>query len=85
VDDKLLKARRDAISSGDEQSAIKWFHETCRTKDYEQILESMKHLCEVQHPGLSKQLDEISKLVQPVQIAPPPWRVTLCNSGAVID
>ena len=68
MDDKLQSSRRKALASYDEVDAIAWFRNASRANDMMQVLESMQHLGEVQHPDLMKQvreIDELTKLIDP--------------------
>ena len=68
MDERLRDLERRA-KGGDLNAAIGWYRELCRVDDqnYGVILEAMKLMGELQHPGLFetlKMLEETQKLIQ---------------------
>ena len=73
VDQKIRETERRA-RAGDLNAAQQWLHEASRAGDLMAQYEAMMTLFELQSPGLMKQMreiDEINKITQQVEIEPP--------------
>ncbi len=67
MDERLRDLERQA-KSGDASAAHRWFVEVCRSDDLMQQYEAMMKLCELHHPGLMQQLQEINELLDTIRV-----------------
>lgn len=70
--DKKIRDLERRARGGDIEAAQLWLHEAARAKDYAAQYEALMLVCELQHPGLMKQLRETEQAIQAVKIQEPP-------------